>query len=98
MRARLGPVQAGSKQRIDGLACYVENLPERGVRSAVVPVIDVCVREQDREANLVEVIAPAPRHDEEALEDGKGVVVTALHHVAAAESVCCGRGIARGER
>jgi len=94
---RLRPIQARTKERINRLAGHFENLPERGVGSSVVPVIDVGVGKQDREADLVEVIAPASRLVEEALEDRESVVVATLHHVAATESVCSGGGVAWGQ-
>ena len=65
--------------------------------SSVVPVVDVGIGEQHREAHLVEVIAPLPRLVEEALEDREGLVVATLHHVAATEGVCGGGLVAGGE-
>ena len=67
------------------------------MRAGVVAVVDVGVGEQEREPNLIEVVSASLRLVEKASKETERLVVTVLRHVAATESVRCGRGIGRAE-
>ena len=60
-------------------------------------MVDVGVGEKESEADLVEVVSARTCLFEEVPEECEGLVVTALGHVAAAESVSRGRRIAGRE-
>src|SRR5207302_7776654 len=79
------------------LARQVENLAERRAGAARITMVELGVREQHSEADLLELVSAAPRILEKAPEEGEGFVVPALARVALTEDVRGDRSVCRAE-